>query len=290
MPADRILEKRLGETRKSSKPIMEKRRRARINDSLNQLKTLILDALKKDSSRHSKLEKADILEMTVKHLRSLQRQQLTAAANTNPSLPGQYRAGFNECLMEVNRFLGASDSVDTQVRQRLLNHLAGACSPARPGTYHAAQPAVFPHAQPVHVQVPVATTGGQHVQLSPVQAPCPQAGQTTMYGGIPVVPRQVSGGEPVAVLLPSQAFPGGQVPSHVIPVYAPNSPQNYGLVAVHSPTGVSVKSEPTSNSVNGLTTTVTPQKTVTYETAHSPVIMQARAPIPLESEKMWRPW
>lgn len=33
---------------KSSKPIMEKRRRARINESLSQLKTLILDALKKD--------------------------------------------------------------------------------------------------------------------------------------------------------------------------------------------------------------------------------------------------
>ncbi|CAH1240481.1 HES1 [Branchiostoma lanceolatum] len=287
MPADRIVEKRLGETRKSSKPIMEKRRRARINDSLNQLKALILDALKKDSSRHSKLEKADILEMTVKHLRGLQRQQLTAAANTSPSLPGQYRAGFTECLVEVNRFLGASDSVDTQVRQRLLNHLAGTCSPARPGTYPAAQPAVFPHAQPVQVQVPVAPTGGQHVQLSPVQAPCPQ---TTMYGGIPVVPRQVSGGEPVAVLLPSQAFLGGQVPSHVIPVYAPNTPQNYGLVAVHSPNGVTVKSEPTSNSVNGLTTTVSPQKIAQYETAHSPATMPARAALPIESEKMWRPW
>lgn len=90
----------------SSKPIMEKRRRARINESLGQLKTLILDALKKDvslflsitnvhdthickvqklnelfsliqSSRHSKLEKADILEMTVKHLRNLQRVQMS---------------------------------------------------------------------------------------------------------------------------------------------------------------------------------------------------------------------
>lgn len=35
----------------SSKPIMEKRRRARINESLGQLKTLILDALKKDVSQ-----------------------------------------------------------------------------------------------------------------------------------------------------------------------------------------------------------------------------------------------
>lgn len=36
---------------KSSKPIMEKRRRARINESLGQLKTLIMDALKKDVRR-----------------------------------------------------------------------------------------------------------------------------------------------------------------------------------------------------------------------------------------------
>lgn len=90
---------------------MEKRRRARINESLGQLKTLILDALKKDvslndhmfvvmltldsceyqlnhrhfvlqSSRHSKLEKADILEMTVKHLRNLQRVQMSGKFRT----------------------------------------------------------------------------------------------------------------------------------------------------------------------------------------------------------------
>ncbi|KAL4671359.1 hypothetical protein H8959_004068 [Pygathrix nigripes] len=42
--------KTASEHRKSSKPIMEKRRRARINESLSQLKTLILDALKKDHS------------------------------------------------------------------------------------------------------------------------------------------------------------------------------------------------------------------------------------------------
>ena len=34
----------------SNKPIMEKRRRARINNCLNELKTLILDAMKKDVS------------------------------------------------------------------------------------------------------------------------------------------------------------------------------------------------------------------------------------------------
>jgi hypothetical protein len=34
----------------SNKPIMEKRRRARINHCLNELKALILDAMKKDVS------------------------------------------------------------------------------------------------------------------------------------------------------------------------------------------------------------------------------------------------
>lgn len=34
----------------SNKPIMEKRRRARINNCLNDLKALILDAMKKDVS------------------------------------------------------------------------------------------------------------------------------------------------------------------------------------------------------------------------------------------------
>jgi len=34
----------------SNKPIMEKRRRARINNSLNDLKTLVLESMKKDVS------------------------------------------------------------------------------------------------------------------------------------------------------------------------------------------------------------------------------------------------
>uniref|UniRef100_A0A8B9T144 Hes family bHLH transcription factor 2 n=1 Tax=Anas platyrhynchos TaxID=8839 RepID=A0A8B9T144_ANAPL len=53
------------------KPLLEKRRRARINESLNQLKALILPLVGKDSSRCSKLEKADILEMTVQFLKEV---------------------------------------------------------------------------------------------------------------------------------------------------------------------------------------------------------------------------
>uniref|UniRef100_A0A3Q2C9D8 Hes family bHLH transcription factor 2 n=1 Tax=Cyprinodon variegatus TaxID=28743 RepID=A0A3Q2C9D8_CYPVA len=57
-----------GKRRSTMKPLMEKRRRARINDSLNHLKNLILPLTGRDKTRYSKLEKADILEMTVKFL------------------------------------------------------------------------------------------------------------------------------------------------------------------------------------------------------------------------------
>nr|CAD7404263.1 unnamed protein product [Timema cristinae] len=98
--------RRTNENRRSNKPIMEKRRRARINNCLNELKTLILDAMKKDPARHSKLEKADILEMTVKHLENLQRQQVAMSAATDPGVLNKFRAGFSECAGEGGQVPG----------------------------------------------------------------------------------------------------------------------------------------------------------------------------------------
>ncbi|RZF45159.1 hypothetical protein LSTR_LSTR007122 [Laodelphax striatellus] len=112
--------KRSGDNRRSNKPIMEKKRRARINNCLNELKSLILDAMKKDPARHSKLEKADILEMTVKHLETMQRQQSAISVATDPQVLNKFRAGFSECAGEVGRFPG----LEPPVRRRLLQHLA----------------------------------------------------------------------------------------------------------------------------------------------------------------------
>ncbi|XP_061401465.1 protein deadpan [Musca vetustissima] len=111
------------ELRKTNKPIMEKRRRARINHCLNELKSLILEAMKKDPARHTKLEKADILEMTVKHLQSVQRQQLSMALQTDPTVIHKFKTGFAECADEVNRYVSQLDGVDETVRQRLNSHL-----------------------------------------------------------------------------------------------------------------------------------------------------------------------
>ncbi|CAG08099.1 unnamed protein product, partial [Tetraodon nigroviridis] len=235
--------KTASEHRKSSKPIMEKRRRARINESLGQLKTLILDALKKDSSRHSKLEKADILEMTVKHLRNLQRAQMTAALNTDPSVFGKYRAGFSECMNEVTRFLSTCEGVNTEVRTRLLGHLANCMTQINAMNYptqhqhqHQIPPAAGathpPFAQPM-VQIP--SSPPQVLPMNAVSckgAPSPAnlpSDATKVYGGFQIVP--ATDGQ-FAFLIPNAAFaPNGPV----IPVYANNVGTSVPVPAAVSP-------------------------------------------------------
>nr|AAA79185.1 hairy1 [Xenopus laevis] len=208
--------KTASEHRKSSKPIMEKRRRARINESLGQLKTLILDALKKDSSRHSKLEKADILEMTVKHLRNLQRVQMSAALSTDPSVLGKYRAGFSECMNEVTRFLSTCEGVNTDVRTRLLGHLANCMNQINGMNYLPAQmpSAAAPH--PAYGQ-PMVQLPGAAPQSSPAPIACKMGGPPVeaakVYGGFQLVP--APDGQ-FAFLITNPAFPHN---GSVIPVY-----------------------------------------------------------------------
>ncbi|XP_040389606.1 transcription factor HES-4 isoform X3 [Cygnus olor] len=263
------------EHRKSSKPIMEKRRRARINESLGQLKTLILDALKKDSSRHSKLEKADILEMTVKHLRNLQRAQMTAALSADPTVLGKYRAGFNECMNEVTRFLSTCEGVNADVRTRLLGHLSACLGqivamnyPPPPPPPPAGQPAHL--AQPLHVQLPPAA-GAVPVpcKMNPAEALSPK-----VYGGFQLVP--ATDGQ-FAFLIPNPAFPPGSGP--VIPLYAnANVPVSAGGGGGGGSGNASAT--PSASPVQGLTSfggSIVPAS-------------QAGSPVAERSESVWRPW
>merc|ERR1712026_151931 len=106
--------------RKVVKPLIERKRRARINSCLDELKDLMMFALQSEGESISKLEKADVLELTVKHLRKLKRQQMRAV---NPGLDmDRYRAGYTTCATEVSRCL-ASTGVDISIGSRLMSHL-----------------------------------------------------------------------------------------------------------------------------------------------------------------------
>lgn len=68
-------------SRKKRRGLIEKRRRDRINNSLHELKRLVPAAFEKQGS--AKLEKAEILQLTVDHLRMLHSKgKLLFLANT----------------------------------------------------------------------------------------------------------------------------------------------------------------------------------------------------------------
>ncbi|KAJ8338157.1 hypothetical protein SKAU_G00371230 [Synaphobranchus kaupii] len=108
--------------RQVSKPLMERRRRARINGCLGELRTLLLQSHIAQSCRRSKLEKADILELTVRHLKALtQSNGLGSFADVAMS---RFYAGYSDCAREVSRFLNTSDGINHTVRGSLLRRLS----------------------------------------------------------------------------------------------------------------------------------------------------------------------
>uniref|UniRef100_A0A3Q3AY71 Hairy-related 9 n=1 Tax=Kryptolebias marmoratus TaxID=37003 RepID=A0A3Q3AY71_KRYMA len=257
--------KNASEHRKSSKPIMEKRRRARINESLLQLKTLILDALKKDVSR-------------IKHpgddgeaLEKLAMEPQKPALSADATVMSKYRAGFNECMNEVTRFLSTSEGVSVEVRSRLLSHLSSCMGQMIPVNYPQQAPAQQAHlAQPLHVQLPSSlpiSGAPMGSKLSPVEAVSPK-----VFGGFQLVP--ATDGQ-FAFLIPNPAFASATAP--VIPLYA-----NAGVPVAVNSSPVHGSAAPTAASpVHGMTSfSGGPQ-------AVSPVGVSAGSE---SSEPVWRPW
>ena len=127
------------------KPMLERKRRARINRCLDELKDLMVTALAGDGENVAKLEKADILELTVRHLHKLQRQQRLSA---NPVIDAdRFRAGYTHCANEVSRCLAATPGVDVALGTKLMTHLGhklNSMDKTGPLTIHVAAPQTSP--------------------------------------------------------------------------------------------------------------------------------------------------
>ncbi|XP_048066157.1 transcription factor HES-2.2 [Megalobrama amblycephala] len=124
-PRTVAMRKEANELRKTLKPLLEKKRRARINESLNRLKALILPLTGKDNCRYSKLEKADILEMTVRFLTDIQ---------STPSKDGavSFKEGYTTCLQRVSARLPQTN-LDTETRHRVNEFIQRSMMPKTPG-------------------------------------------------------------------------------------------------------------------------------------------------------------
>ena len=158
--------------RATSKPLMEKRRRERINRSLNELKSILLEALRRDTTSCSKLEKADILEMTVRYLHSTK----TASGYPFPGVTAgpspveiqtRYNAGFTDCKTEINRVLAQCPDLSPENRAKILSSVR-APPPAQPAPQ---MPSISPPAQYAQMSQLL------HHPMMPYMAGHPAAGQ-----------------------------------------------------------------------------------------------------------------
>ncbi|XP_077132938.1 class E basic helix-loop-helix protein 40 isoform X1 [Ranitomeya variabilis] len=110
------------ETYKLPHRLIEKKRRDRINECISQLKDLLPEHLKLTTLGH--LEKAVVLELTLKHVQSLsnlieqQQQQILTLQKGGSSLSSKasgeemFRSGFQVCAEEALRFLQGGEKCE----------------------------------------------------------------------------------------------------------------------------------------------------------------------------------
>ncbi|XP_049459124.1 hairy/enhancer-of-split related with YRPW motif protein 1 [Epinephelus fuscoguttatus] len=160
------------QARKRRRGIIEKRRRDRINNSLSELRRLVPSAFEKQGS--AKLEKAEILQMTVDHLKMLHAAGGKGYFDAH-ALAMDYRGlGFRECLAETARYLSIIEGLDgtDPLRIRLVSHLNNYASQreAHSGLSHLAWGSAF-GSPPAHLTHPLLL---QHQQAAPL-APLPRS-------------------------------------------------------------------------------------------------------------------
>ncbi|XP_075469178.1 uncharacterized protein LOC142502190 [Ascaphus truei] len=110
--------------KKVIKPVIERQRRARINSSLEQLRTLLKESSDETAaSLWSRMDKAHILEMTLSRLRGEQ---------TAVSQDALFLAGFTRCQSLTDSFLASESPVGSDLRPRLSEHMTRALCDLRP--------------------------------------------------------------------------------------------------------------------------------------------------------------
>ncbi|XP_016094475.1 transcription factor HES-7.1-A-like [Sinocyclocheilus grahami] len=125
----------LGETetikmdRKLLKPQVERRRRERMNRSLENLRTLLLQGPEHNSPTQRRIEKAEILEYTVLFLQN-SAAQAKKAKDVEGGEKHQFMDGFSSCLQKAACFLsdeGKARGLEGSVTATLCQRLTRPC-------------------------------------------------------------------------------------------------------------------------------------------------------------------
>ncbi|XP_071116298.1 transcription factor HES-7.1-A-like [Haliotis cracherodii] len=110
--------------RKGRKIMAEKRRRARINQSLSTIKSIVCAAHKRNDPNYDKMEKAEILETTVDYLRNV-RKINTTHQHVKEAVEARFHHGFSKCAEEILSYIQSLPGVSDNVHRQLRKHICG---------------------------------------------------------------------------------------------------------------------------------------------------------------------
>ncbi|XP_074009556.1 transcription cofactor HES-6-like isoform X3 [Numenius arquata] len=102
--------------RRTRKPLVEKKRRARINESLQELRLLLADS-------EAKLENAEVLELTVRRVQAVLERRSLEGGRLQREASERFAAGYIQCMHEVHTFVSGCPGIDATTAAELLNHL-----------------------------------------------------------------------------------------------------------------------------------------------------------------------
>ncbi|XP_047441511.1 hairy-related 5 [Mugil cephalus] len=130
-----------------TKPVMEKRRRERINHSLETLRVLMLESTHNQKLKNPKVEKAEILESVVEFLKigkdkgdKAMKRVLSREQRPTCSREHNYHEGMRSCLLRVSHFIASKsqelEETGRSTAQASFTHPESQTLPPSPGYIH----------------------------------------------------------------------------------------------------------------------------------------------------------
>ncbi|OCT59474.1 transcription factor HES-7.1-B-like [Xenopus laevis] len=148
--------------RKLSKPLVEKRRRERINNSLEKLRIFLSQTLKSEKLKNPKVEKTEILECTVKFLQSRKLLPLDGEAEDK-----EYQSGFQHCLETILHFMNSKPDMNG-VTNEFLSHQLSSYKPS-PNTWSPTCAPLTKHKPSLGFQDSVSHLASNSISVSPTK-------------------------------------------------------------------------------------------------------------------------